>query len=167
MIRFWKKKKTWEFQCETLEEGEKILCENPERGWYEIYTFPVEERIDPQELKWSLHDQETLSMILLDLQKFREKPLDEQALDNIKAILYFFASHKKDVILRPVYDRKGKGMKAEPENFELVLTHLIQIGEILEKEKHSVLIFQGLLVGSWGEMHTSAYLTEEHMKQMC
>lgn len=166
MIGFWKKKKAWEFSQEVLEEGEEILYENPERGWYEIYTFPVEEKIDPQELKWSLHEQETLALVLLDLQKFREKPLDEQALYNIKTILYFFASHKKDVILRPVYDREGKGLEAEPESFELVLTHLIQIGEVLEKEKHSVLVFQGFLVGSWGEMHTSAYLTEEHIRQM-
>ena len=100
MIGFWKKKKAWEFSQEVLEEGEEILYENPERGWYEIYTFPVEEKIDPQELKWSLHEQETLALVLLDLQKFREKPLDEQALYNIKTILYFFASHKKDVILR-------------------------------------------------------------------
>jgi hypothetical protein len=164
MIRFWKKKKAWEFSQEVLEEGEEILYENPERGWYEIYTFPVEEKIDPQELKWSL--QETLALVLLDLQKFREKPLDEQAIYNIKTILYFFASHKKNVILRPVYDREGKGLEAEPESFELVLTHLIQIGEVLEKEKHSVLVFQGFLVGSWGEMHTSAYLTEEHIRQM-
>ena len=166
MIGFWKKKKDWEFSQEVLEEGEEILYENPERGWYEIYTFPVEEKIDPQELKWSLHEQETLALVLLDLQKFREKPLDEQAIYNIKTILYFFASHKKDVILRPVYDREGKGLEAEPESFELVLTHLIQIGEVLEKEKHSVLVFQGFLVGSWGEMHTSAYLTEEHIRQM-
>ena len=166
MIGFWKKKKAWEFSQEVLEEGEEILYENPERGWYEIYTFQVEEKIDPQELKWSLHEQETLALVLLDLQKFREKPLDEQALYNIKTILYFFASHKKDVILRPVYDREGKGLEAEPESFELVLTHLIQIGEVLEKEKHSVLVFQGFLVGSWGEMHTSAYLTEEHIRQM-
>ena len=166
MIGFWKKKKDWEFSQEVLEEGEEILYENPERGWYEIYTFLVEEKIDPQELKWSLHEQETLALVLLDLQKFREKPLDEQAIYNIKTILYFFASHKKDVILRPVYDREGKGLEAEPESFELVLTHLIQIGEVLEKEKHSVLVFQGFLVGSWGEMHTSAYLTEEHIRQM-
>ena len=53
MIGFWKKKKDWEFSQEVLEEGEEILYENPERGWYEIYTFPVEEKIDPQELKWS------------------------------------------------------------------------------------------------------------------
>ena len=73
---------------------------------------------------------------MLDLQKFREKPLDEQAIYNIKTILYLFASHKKDVILRPVYDREGKGLEAEPESFELVLTHLIHIGEVLENTYH-------------------------------
>ena len=41
MIRFWKKKKAWEFSQEVLEEGEEILYENPERGWYEIYTLSL------------------------------------------------------------------------------------------------------------------------------
>ena len=77
---------------------------------------------------------------MLDLQKFREKPLDEQAIYNIKTILYFFASHKKDVILRPVYDREGKGLEAEPESFELVLTHLIQIGGSARKKRSTVVL---------------------------
>lgn len=59
------------------------------------------------------------------------------------------------MILRPVYDREGKGLEAEPESFELVLTHLIQIGEVLEKEKHSVLVFQGI---SGGKLGRDAYL---------
>ena len=152
---FGRKKKDWEFSQEVLEEGEEILYENPERGWYEIYTFPVEEKIDPQELKWSLHEQETLALVLLDLQKFREKPLDEQAIYNIKTILYFFASHKKDVILRPVYDREGKGLEAEPESFELVLTHLIQIGGSAGKREAQCSCFSGL---SGGKLGRDAYL---------
>lgn len=107
-------KKAWEFSQEVLEEGEEILYENPERGWYEIYTFPVEEKIDPQELKWSLHEQETLALVLLDLQKFREKPLDEQAIYNIKQILYFFASLKKMCPasrIRPGRKRAGGGAR--------------------------------------------------------
>ena len=138
MIRFWKKKKAWEFSQEVLEEGEEILYENPERGWYEIYTFPVEEKIDPQELKWSLHEQETLALVLLDLQKFREKPLDEQAIYNIKTILYFFASHKKNVILRPVYDREGKGLEAEPESFELGFGIINQVEKIMSGSEELV-----------------------------
>ena len=46
------------------------------------------------------------------------------------------------MILRPVYDREGKGLEAEPESFELVLTHLIQIGEVLEKRSTVFLFFR-------------------------
>ena len=68
--------------------------------------------------------------MLLDIYKYHSMPLDETALNSIRDILSFFVHYKKDVILRPVYDREGKGLEAEPESFELVLTHLIQIGEV-------------------------------------
>ena len=59
------------------------------------------------------------------------------------------------MILRPVYDREGKGRECEPDSFEQVLEHLQQIGGLLRDMQHSVFIFQGMLAGSWGEMHDS------------
>ena len=70
------------------------------------------------------------------------------------------------MIFRPVYDREGNGLLHEPDAFETVLTHLRQIGELLAVTEHSVFVWQGLLVGSWGEMHTSKYLSEDCLKQM-
>ena len=158
-------KRGWTFCQAELSESVESL-ENPARGWYGIYTFPVQEKIDSEELRWSLRRGETLAMVLLDIYKYRSKPLEEAALKNIRDILSFFLEYKMDVILRPVYDREGKGQVHEPDSFSMVLEHMTQIGKILKDMKHSVCIFQGMLAGSWGEMHDSQYLSPEHMKQM-
>lgn len=95
MIGFWKKRKPGNFHRKFWKKEKKSSTKIRREDGTRSIPFPVEEKIDPQELKWSLHEQETLALVLLDLQKFREKPLDEQAIYNIKTILYFFASHKK------------------------------------------------------------------------
>lgn len=159
------KKQKWKFQVEKLEETCKNLI-NPARGWYSVYTFWAEQKINPEELRWSLREGETVVLVLLDIETFRDRPLNNQALENIRNILKFFEDYKRDVIFRPVYDREGKGLQHEPEDFSMVLTHLRQLGELLSVESYSVFIFQGLLVGSWGEMHTSRYLSEECLQEM-
>lgn len=52
------------------------------------------------------------------------------------------------------------------ETFEQVMMHLQQMGEALQQNAFSVVIFQGLLVGSWGEMHDSSYLSQEHLEKL-
>lgn len=157
--------KKWEWLPEELQESTEEM-ENPARGWLEIYTFQAENGIDPQELRWSLRKGETLALVLINLRAYRERALDDTALENIRSILSFFMKYKKDVILRPTYDIEGKGREREPDDFDTVLTHIRQIGEILQQVEHSVCIFQGLLVGSWGEMHDSRYLSEPHLRKL-
>ena len=155
----------WEWMPEELQENTEEL-ENPVRGWYEIYTFRAEDGIHPQELRWSLREGETLALVLIDLGAYQDRALEHEALENIRSILSFFMQYGKDVILRPVYDTEGKGREREPEAFDTVLMHAGQIGEVLQQAEHSVCIFQGMLVGSWGEMHDSRYLTPEHLRKL-
>lgn len=155
----------WEWVPEELRESTEEL-KNPARGWYEIYTFRAEDGIHPQELRWSLREGETLALVLIDLRAYRDRALENETLENIRSILSFFMQYKKDVILRPAYDTEGKGREREPEEFDTVLLHIRQIGAVLQQMDHSVCIFQGLLVGSWGEMHDSRYLTPEHLRTL-
>ena len=76
------KRQNWEFHPEPLEESRWNPL-NPARGWYAVYTFQAEQKIDPEELKWSLREGETVALALLDIGAFRDRPLDKQALDNI------------------------------------------------------------------------------------
>lgn len=139
---------------------------NPGRGWYEIYTFQAEKKPDTEELKWCLREEETLALVLVDIGAYRSCVLDKEALENIRELLTFFLAHEKDVILRLVYDREGKGMEREPALFSQVLSHLRQIGQLLQESRHSVFLYQGLLVGSWGEMHHSKFLAEDKIQRM-
>lgn len=166
-MRWWKNKKEDQelFQKKLSEEGTEIRT-NPARGWYSIYTFSVLEEIDPGELRWSLQADECMALVLISLQAYRERPLDFFALKNLQRILCFFAEHQKQVVLRPLYDLAGQGREAEPENFQLVLQHASQISHLLCETEHSVMLWQGLLIGSWGEMHDSSYLTKEHLRSL-
>lgn len=158
-------KRKWEFNSEYKKEGTQKLI-NPARGWYEIYTFHIKEKIDPEQLKWSLRDTQSIALVRLSLSGYQNRELDENAKCHLKEILDFFRMHDKDVIFRPVYDMEGKGLEAEPNHFHIVLMHLRQIGKILADMESSVFLFQGMLVGSWGEMHDSSYLTKKHLQEM-
>lgn len=103
-------KKKWKFEKEFTGEGSSYIT-NPSRGWYEIYTFQAEEKAALEELKWSLHEGETLALVLVDIGSFRERPLDPAALENIRKILAFFEENQRDVILPSGLRPGGKGKR--------------------------------------------------------
>lgn len=41
-----------------------------------IYTFVVQDSINPEELRWSLRDGELLALVLLDISIYRSMQLD-------------------------------------------------------------------------------------------
>ena len=146
-------------------ETAKELCA-PARGWYQIYPFRVEQEPDLEELKWCLKESETCVLLLLDIGGYRDRDLDDPALAHIRQLLAFFDGHKKDIILRVAYDREGRGMEHEPSLFSQVLTHIEQLGPALRDYARQILLFEGMLVGNWGEMHGSRFLTKKYMAQL-
>lgn len=136
---------------------------NPGRGWCQLYSFDAAERIDGEELYWCLEEGERLAMVMVDIGGFSEGPLTEKVLSNIEAICSFFAGHGKEMVLRIVYDRVGKGLEREPSCMELVLVHIRQLGPLLAEYAGSIHTLQGVLVGNWGEMHGSRYLSAEQL----
>lgn len=155
----------WFFEKGTLAEDTSAFS-NPARGWYQIYPFLAEQEPDFDELEWRLDKRDALALVFLDIGAYRERDLDAEGLDRIRRILDFFARHGYDVIVRAAYDREGRAMEKEPWFFRQVLTHLEQLGELLKEHADSVFVFQGMLVGSWGEMHSSRFLSPERMGQM-
>lgn len=142
--------------------------QNPARGFYQIHTFDIRKEPDFEELKWCLDKDDTLVLLLINIGGFYDRELDEAAISRIRSLLCFFAKAKHaqyDVILRIVYDHEGKGMEREPSSFSLVEKHLEQIGALFG-EFGDIFIYQGMLVGNWGEMHGSRHLTADRMKRM-
>lgn len=153
----------WFCKADLTEQTEKL--QNPARGFYQIHTFDIRKDSDFEELKWCLDKEDSLVLVLIDIGAFYDRELNEGAVSRIRSIIGFFAEAQYDVVLRIVYDHEGKGMEREPSAFSLVERHLEQIGELF-REFEAVFIFQGMLVGNWGEMHGSRHLTADRMKRM-
>lgn len=141
-------------------------CPNPGRGWYRLYSFGAEEKICEEELRWCLKKEESLALVMVDLGRFQGKPLTEEAISNIEGILAFFKKYEKEMILRFVYDREGRGLEREPASMELILTHIQQLGRLIRAYEKEIFLIQGLFVGSWGEMHTSRYLSKACLREL-
>ena len=139
---------------------------NPSRGWYQIFYFHLPQQPDFQELRWCLRDNETLAMAVVEFGAYREKALDQVALDTVVRILDFFRQHKKDLILRFTYDCEGKGLLHEPAVFSLVEEHIRQLTPIVQAYTKTIFVLQGLFIGSWGEMHGSRFLSSEYLKRL-
>lgn len=155
----------WHFQQAELQELTENFP-NPARGWYQIHTFQVEQEPDFAQLEWCLDRTDTLTLVIIDIGAYKEQNLSRECLKRISSILEFFKDNQYDIILRVVYDHDGNAIEREPFFFQQVLSHLRQLGDILDQFADSVFVYQGMLVGNWGEMHTSRFLSEEKLEQM-
>lgn len=155
-----------------LKESTRAL-KNPGCGWYHIYTFDLSKKSSNESLYIDCEEEE-LVLLLIDIHAFRCcEQIPKEALEWFSSILTFFERHDKGIILRIVYDTKGRGMENEPSSIKIVKSHMKQLGCIIcehTSEKKSlpgkILVHQGLFVGSWGEMHSSKFLSEARMKEL-
>lgn len=153
------------FQAAELTESRAYLG-NPACGWYHIHTFLLQQEPDMEELKWCVCREESLALLLFDIGAYRNEPLPEAALQRVRRVLSFFEKEGKQVIVRIVYDREGKGLLREPDTIDMVETHMKQIGAVLRTYEETLLLVQGLFVGSWGELHDSRYLSKERLHRL-
>jgi hypothetical protein len=116
---------------------------------------------EPPLLDWqySFGSGETLALLLVDIGAFAGKALNDGALSHIRQAFLFFQKEKKELILRFVYDRMGRGMEKEPSELLQIVCHMEQLSPLLMEFSDMVFCVQGLFVGSWGEMHDSRFLT--------
>lgn len=156
-----RKRVRWKFVPEKLEESTGKL-RNPGIGWYEIHTFPAGE--EPHIVADNSRLQDALVLLVIRLEAGMDT-LPQAAMDKFDRILAAFAG-RYDIILRFVYDTEGKGMECEPGQFDTVCSHLMQLAPLLKKYAPFLYVYQGMLVGSWGEMHTSKFVTGRHLKEM-
>ncbi len=152
-------RKKWKFQKASLAESREDL-RNPARGWYQIHTFQAQERFSGKDLEWCLNREDTLALILINIGAYRDRPLDDEG------ILKFFRDWQLDMVLRIAYDHEGKAQEREPFFFRQVTEHLEQLGPLLSKYAESIYVYQGMLVGNWGEMHTSRFLATDKLSRL-
>lgn len=158
-------KTKWNFQKADLSESIEEL-DNPVAGWYEIHTFLAEELPDFMSLAWCKNSTDSLALVIIDIGAYREGSLDKAALANIRSILDFYRECHYDIILRIVYDHVGNAVEREPFFYAQVLEHLRQLCPIISEYQDIIYVYQGMLIGNWGEMHTSRFLSPAKLKEM-
>lgn len=156
-----RKRVKWKFLPEKLEESTGKL-RNPGIGWYEIHTFPAGE--DPHILADGSCSQDALVLLVIQLEAGSDM-LPRTEMEKFDRILAAFAG-QRDILLRFVYDTGGRGLECEPGQFDTVCSHLTQMTPLLKKYASSLYVYQGMIVGSWGEMHSSKFVTASHLKEM-
>ncbi len=139
---------------------------NPERGWYQIHTFNLGEEISMKDREYTLNKTDTLAFVLIDISAYRDKDLDEEAFTNLRKIFSFFRDYRLDMIVRVVYDTVGKCLEREPDNEAQILRHMNQLGPVLGEYAGEIYVYQGLLIGNWGEMHSSKFLSPDRLKRL-
>ena len=157
------------FDTEIFTESAQEIW-NPDRGFYHIYGFLISdepadmcEQLDRQMEKDTGH---ALAMVQINLREYRDKEISEEGLNNIEALFRAMSATKEHWIVRFLYDWDGENEKNEPQNMELVLNHMQQVGEILTRYRESVFTLQGLFVGNWGEINGTKYADKPSLQKL-
>lgn len=146
------------------ETREKI--KNPGRGFYEIHTFVLGQPWDLENLRWCVKEEHSLALVLFDIRAARDREISPEELSAFDALLSAFEALDVDILLRIVYDREGKGILNEPQSLARITGHMRQLAPVIRAHSGRILLLQGLLVGSWGEMHTSRFLQPASVRQL-
>jgi len=163
LFKFLKPRIMWKFYKGALIETADISG-NPAKGWYSIYPFFVEEEPDFSSISPCEDGSDTLVLVILNIGAYREKLLDMQAMVNIRRILSYFKRYAVDIILRVTYDHEGKALEREPFFFKQVVAHMEQLTPVIKEFSDVVFVAQGMLIGNWGEMHTSRFIAPDKIK---
>lgn len=141
-------------------------CRNPARGWYRIVYFDAGNSPIDQFDQSGQEKGYTLELAVIDIGAFRDRDLTEEGCDHIREILSRYRRVGLQVVLRVVYDHEGKAPEREPFLFGQVQRHMQQVAEILRDFTDVIFVYQGVLVGNWGEMHTSKFLSAGKIRQL-
>lgn len=139
---------------------------NPERGWYQIHTFVLSDDITMVDREYTLNNMDTIALLLIDISDYKNAPLDDEAIDKLRMIFSFFRDYRLGMIVRVVYDTNGRCMENEPSNEEQIIEHMTQVSRVLKEFESDIYICQGMLIGNWGEMHSSKFLSPSRLKRL-
>ncbi len=160
-----KNRKHWKTNVAATKEVNHDLT-NPSRGWYEIHSFLAEEEVNGEAIRSCIAKEDSLVLVRIHLGAYAKEELSQEACEHIREILDVFCDLNKDIILRCTYDFEGKGMEQEPGNFSLVQRHAGQLAQILSSYASHIFLYQGVLLGNWGEMHNSKFLTKSCVENL-
>lgn len=156
---------------DAVSEESFLPLSNPWRGMYQLAKYLVEDDADSSEeaILTALDPiKKDTRLILLEINigKYRANCITAAGLSYISEIFKAYRRTNKQLIVRFLYDWDGNGLLNEPARFDVVLQHVKQVGSIMSSNANQILTHQGVLVGSWGEMHSSKFLSGRWLTAM-
>lgn len=147
------------------------LVQNPFCGFYKINGYMLSDSTTKKDLisqvKKNCKDNPyPLVLAEINLQNYANSDLSSSAKQQLDTILTQYASAKKQVILRFLYDWDGKALQSEPSDFYRVKNHVIQVSPVINQHTDCVYIIQGAFIGNVGEMNNSNYSDINQIRQL-
>ena len=138
--------------------------QNPYIGWYQIHNYMLSDTAS-YDLSEILDQEHRAGLALLEfnLQNYADRPISDYGLSLLDQVLESWQSTGRQLILRFFYDWDGNALEAEPRDLSLILTHISQTSEAVNRYSDCVYLLQGIFIGPWGEMHGSRYANNEDM----
>lgn len=140
---------------------------NPYCGYYHIYGFALSDRAvyqSPEDVPVYINAPERLVQLQILLSNFRDKPLTETALSQLDLILSAYAAKGGQILLRFLYDWDGNSKQTEPQDIQILLTHMEQTASVYNRYKDNILTLQGFCTGNYGEMGSTSYGSAEDLR---
>ena len=123
---------------------------NPGRGFYDpVYTY------DYEEISTTRQNECSLSFVMFDLGEFKDSLISNEKLLELDNALTAARNNGVKVIFRMAYGFERESR--EPNDMELINSHLMQIKPILEKHSDILYVVQAGILGPWGEWHNSTF----------
>ncbi len=149
------------------ESTEEIL--NPDQGFYRPVYVKINENGATYN-KGIINSQTQLYHLRCDISAFSaevnnvaDKPLTDDALEGLDALLSFLKENDKNAIVRFAYDPGYNGSADKEPVLEVMLGHVKGVCSVLNRYVNTVTAIETGLIGPWGEMHTSAAANKEHI----
>ena len=161
----------WKVTCTpaAFAESSRRLS-NPDRGFYYIYGYRITD--EPVDYATDLRDRTKeddatrLGMMQINLREYRTGAISEEGLSNVRQLFAAMADSDKKWIVRFLYDWNGENEQYEPENLDIILQHMEQVGDVLREYHSCIYTLQGLFIGNWGEMNGTQYVDDDSLQRL-
>lgn len=148
------------FTAEAFSESNKPL-QNPYCSFYHIIGYTLTDDYTPSDnyANATRSYAESLALLEINLKNYRTADISEKGLKQLDDILGAWEKSPNGtrLILRFLYDWDGAVLATEPDSLEIVLKHMEQVSESVNRYRDAVYIMQGVFIGNWGEMHHSKF----------
>ena len=142
---------------------------NPDQGFYR----PVYVKINENGAMYNkdvINSQTQLYHLRCDISAFSaaannvaDKPLTDNALKGLDALLSCLKENDKNAIVRFAYDPGYNGSADKEPALDVMLGHVESVCSVLNRYVYTVTAIETGLIGPWGEMHTSAAANPAHI----